>query len=462
MGPTAAICRGAVLLGLWRAAVCVSLSVSVPDRVAALSGSCAVIPCSFRAEPHRRYQLRLRYESRLLILRGTAFCSEDASQVSRDYRGRTALAGDPQTGDCSVSVERVAADDRRRYEVWLRERGATEWKKSGKVFLDVSETPEAPLITDPGAVIEGQLVTLNCTVSSSCPSRPPEVLWKWERGVPESQSVTQSSGTPLSQGEGQILSSLSFIASSASKPRVRCEARYPGGRTASVAKEMHVRYKPTIFPWSVCHWEDGAVSCHCAVEGNPRPAVTWSVNGSSPPVRYNTSVSMENGTLSATLRGGTDQQLRVVCYAYNALGNDTSALPYTVIDSLMWKVVPAVCVLSSISLLFLLLLVFHCWRRKSGKHILNCRPSSSVYPGNLGIYQEIMPLYINCTEVTHIYTNGSYQLIYQNCTPLFVKSKQVLQVHQKERRVGRMDRQRQRERGRPERDTETPVYLEII
>lgn len=49
-----------------------------------------------------------------------------------------------------------------------------------------------------------------------------------------------------------------------------------------------------------------------------------------------------------------------------------------------------------------------------------------MYPGEMGIYQDQMPLYINCTEVTHIYTNGSYQLVYQNCTPVFVNTKQVL------------------------------------
>lgn len=49
----------------------------------------------------------------------------------------------------------------------------------------------------------------------------------------------------------------------------------------------------------------------------------------------------------------------------------------------------------------------------------------AIHPESLGIYQERMPLYINCSEVTHIYTNGSYQLIYQNSTPLFVQSKQV-------------------------------------
>lgn len=52
----------------------------------------------------------------------------------------------------------------------------------------------------------------------------------------------------------------------------------------------------------------------------------------------------------------------------------------------------------------------------------------SVFPEGLGIYQNRMPLYINCTEVTNIYTNGSYQLVYQNSTPVFVHTKQVLYI----------------------------------
>ncbi|XP_035272866.1 sialoadhesin isoform X1 [Anguilla anguilla] len=559
MGPPAGFYLWVVLFGLRREAACASLSVSVPDRVAALSGSCAVIPCSFPAAPGRRYQLKLRYDSAMLLLRGTAFSSEEPLLgAHRDFRGRTALAGDLQRGDCSVRVAAVTEDDRRKYEVWLKETGTAAWRKSQKVLLDVSDIPKLPLITDPGAVIEGQLVTMNCTVSSPCPSWPPQVQWKWERGGQESTAVTQASGTLVPQGKGQILSSLSFIASSLSQPRLRCEARYPGGRTVSVTKEMHVsfpprdvavhvhtlmvqegasvllscscksdppasefqwwrsqgghrvalaqrthtvrllnvsrglrvgcraqnpigqadsaptvinvQYKPSISPLSLCSWDERTFSCSCAVDANPRPAVTWSVNGSSPPDGCNSSVSAENGTLWATLSGDVDRRMSVACYAYNALGNDSSALLYAsgVGDSLIWKVVPAVCVLSSLTLLFLLLLLLcHRCRRKTGKyekHILNCRPSSSVYPGNLGIYQERMPLYINCTEVTHIYTNGSYQLIYQNCTPLFVRNKQVLQVPQRQRRIAWTDRQRDRQRDRqsPETNTETPVYLEII
>lgn len=550
MGPRAGFFLWAVLFGLWREAAAASQSISVPARVPALSGTCVVIPCSFHPTPGRRYWLKLRYESSMFLLRGTAFSNEEPSLVHWDFKGRAELAGDLQRGDCSMRIEGVTKDDRRKYEIWLQDQGKTEWKKSRKVFLDVSETPGSPLITDPGVVKEGQMVTLNCTVSSPCPSQPPQVEWKWERGGQDSGTKTQSVGMPLHLGDGQILSSLSFIPSSLSQPRVRCEARYPGGKTVSTAKEMHVmfaprdvtvhvhtrtvqegasvllscscksdppvsqfqwwysqgghrvspsqrthtvrlynvsrdlrvgcraqnavgqgdsgptvinvQYKPAISPRSICHWNERTVSCHCAVDANPRPAVTWSVNGSSPPDGYNISASVKNGTLSAMLRGDVDQLMSVACYAYNALGNDSSALLYAVDDSLMWKIVPAVCVLSSLSMLCLLVLILHRCCRKTGKHILSCSPSSSEYPGTLGIYQEIMPLYINCTEVTHVYTNGSYQLIYQNCTPLFVRSKQVIQVHQRERQLAWTDRQTQRERRHPQTDTETPVYLEII
>ncbi|KAG7999696.1 hypothetical protein GBF38_000324 [Nibea albiflora] len=86
-----------------------------------------------------------------------------------------------------------------------------------------------------------------------------------------------------------------------------------------------------------------------------------------------------------------------------------------------------------------------------------------------------MPLYINCTEVTHIYTNGSYQLVYQNCTPLFVHTKQICPMGRRggERRrggeAGGIDRREALAvRGTREvqsaavGDAETAIYLEIL
>ncbi|XP_036394841.1 Schwann cell myelin protein [Megalops cyprinoides] len=540
---------GALLLGLWREATSLSSHISVPDRVPALLGSCVVIPCSFRPGPRgggpALYQVRLHSLSSYLPLRRTVFSSEAGGQVSRQFRGRAALAGDPRQGDCSVRIEGVTEDDRSYYEVGVKEPGVSEWRKSKKVFLNVSDNPSQPMISDPGAVVEGQLVTLNCTISNSCPTQPPQVWWKWERGRQANESRPQTQGPPLPQGE-LLLSSFSFTASSQAQPRVRCEARYQGGRTVSSTRELHVRfppkdvevhvhtlsvqegasallscsckadppateflwvysqqgavfllpqrshtvrlynvtrdtrvrctarspmgqadsaltgisvqYKPVISPQSFCRWEGQVVFCFCAVDANPRAAVTWSVNRSVPPDSYNTSASVSpgNGTLSATLRGDMELVLSVTCYANNALGNDSSTLLYTLNDALLWKVLPAAGALASLLLVSALLLLLYLCHRKAGRHLLNCGPPS-VYPGNLGIYQDRAPLYINCSEVTHIYTNGSYQLVYQNCTPLFVRNTQ-----QREGRVAWSDRQPRRARTRPDTDTETHVYLEII
>lgn len=66
--------------------------------------------------------------------------------------------------------------------------------------------------------------------------------------------------------------------------------------------------------------------CHCSVDSNPKPAVTWSVNGTVPPHDYNVSVTSEPHVLTATLKGHMDKPLMVICFALNALGNDSLVL----------------------------------------------------------------------------------------------------------------------------------------
>lgn len=121
--------------------------------------------------------------------------------------------------------------------------------------------------------------------------------------------------------------------------------------------------------------------------------------------------------------------------------------PYTDTLPLLMVLTPAAAICSVLLLLF----VFFCCCQKTAKkyvttlslfmdcldlhpipvlissillrEILNHEPA--MYPGGTEMSREQMPLYINCTEVTHLYTNGSYQLVYQNSTPMFVCTKQV-------------------------------------
>ncbi|XP_051921908.1 sialoadhesin-like isoform X1 [Hippocampus zosterae] len=217
---------------------------------------------------------------------------------------------------------------------------------------------------------------------------------------------------------------------------VLCMAENPVGRAQSPRTILNVQYKPVIQRLSsTCVEEDGALRCVCSTHSNPPPAISWSVNGSAPPRGYNASLSAD--ALTATLRGGVGGGPQTVtCLALNAFGNDSAMLSQRRAggDSWLslWFWVPAAAVLlSAISLA--VLACFCCYyRKKSGKH------APSRCASGPGLCQTHTPVYVNCSEVSHVYTNGSYQLLYQNCTPRFVRTKQVRPMERRggERRRG--------------------------
>ncbi|XP_061633120.1 sialoadhesin [Phyllopteryx taeniolatus] len=249
---------------------------------------------------------------------------------------------------------------------------------------------------------------------------------------------------------------------------VRCMAKNLVGRAQSRTTVLNVQYKPVIQQLSsACILEDRELRCVCLAQANPLPTLRWSVNGTAPPRGYNASLSAN--ALTATLRGRVDGGLQTVaCLALNALGNDSMMLwqRQGARDSwlLLWFLVPiaAAAILSGISLA--VLVFFCCCRKKLGKHVLSGRPSGP------GPYQARMPVYINCSEVSHVYTNGSYQLLYQNCTPRFVRTKQLRPMGKRggERRQGGprggVDTQvtTREEQGVTAADPESAIYLEVL
>ncbi|XP_056300677.1 sialic acid-binding Ig-like lectin 5 [Pseudoliparis swirei] len=255
--------------------------------------------------------------------------------------------------------------------------------------------------------------------------------------------------------------------------RVRCTARNVIGRGDSRPTALNIQYKPAILRLSsACVVEDLEVLCRCSVDSNPKPAVSWSVNGTVSPRGFNVSETSEPDALTATLRGRMEGPQTVVCFAFNTLGNDSLMLLQggEEMVPLLWLVIPAV---SMCLVVFLLSLLFYCCRKRAGKHGLRRGPA--VFPEGMGIYQDQTPLYINCTEVTHIYTNGSYQLVYQNCTPLFVRTKQIRPMGRRggERRRGGEDGGIDRRAGFGVRgttavqstalaDADTAIYVEIL
>lgn len=81
--------------------------------------------------------MKYRSMNPFFLLLSTAFNSEDRSQTSLDYLGRTSLFGQTSDGDCSVKIERVREEDARVFEIALKRSGDGSWGKTRSFTLDV-------------------------------------------------------------------------------------------------------------------------------------------------------------------------------------------------------------------------------------------------------------------------------------------------------------------------------------
>lgn len=105
----------------------------------------------------------------------------------------------------------------------------------------MTDKPEAPVVRGTLSAREGQLVTLNCSVFYHCPTRPPVLRWILERGAQLNSTEHGEVQTLYPENHRlMLLAPLSFTVSHQVKPRLRCEVNYPGARTLTTSKDLHV------------------------------------------------------------------------------------------------------------------------------------------------------------------------------------------------------------------------------
>uniref|UniRef100_A0A673XGT7 Ig-like domain-containing protein n=1 Tax=Salmo trutta TaxID=8032 RepID=A0A673XGT7_SALTR len=192
------------LLSLFEAS---SWTAEVPVSVSCLQGSCIVIPCSFNyPEPENKPS-----EFTGIWFKDTYEVSyhTDSSNIT-DYRGRTELVGNLRQKNCSLRIDPL----HRNYD-----------KNISNVLIIVTYV--------------GEVVSVSCSVSHSCPSDPPLLTWS-HSGTPSIQSQQQTN----SQWEEKL--TLTFRPSIAdnNQPLV-CTAAYKGGMTVSSSKTINVKCKWT-------------------------------------------------------------------------------------------------------------------------------------------------------------------------------------------------------------------------
>uniref|UniRef100_A0A8C4TFS7 Schwann cell myelin protein-like n=1 Tax=Erpetoichthys calabaricus TaxID=27687 RepID=A0A8C4TFS7_ERPCA len=440
----------AALQGLLKGGLC-QQPFSVPDSVAALEGSCVVIPCTFFVPSGQKARVEVTWfaegkdRTRLFPKSSTykVYDSLDVSSAHSNFRERATLVGNLSAGNCSLMIKKVKSGE--IIKMYLEDKRRN---RSPTIAFETRGVPAKPLISHHGPVREGQRNTVSCVVEHTCPGHPPVIEWKQVTG-----QVTLEH-TEVRKGSWRMASSMTFTASY-KDTSVECQATYNGEVKVTKVEKLNVTYKPEISPESKCHVMSGKVACQCVVDSCPVASLHWEAHSRIQNQTLHFGNSTAGNVVTGTLDGLWSPELNVTCAATNPHGTSVMRMLFVHEQTDKWKIILAVAgVLSFIFILIIIIAVTVCCkRRKRASYVVHSSIPYPLYDSN--IYQDRDPLYMNCVEANPVYTNGRFDTLYENCTPCFVRTMQQRQAFRKNRHL----RQLAEIRILP---TECPVYLEIL
>ncbi|CAM5124771.1 unnamed protein product [Natator depressus] len=137
------------------------------------------------------------------------------ASVLAEYQARTQLLGDPEMGNCTLSINPVQSEDAMSYYVWINPDSVRHRFYDVTVRVEVADTPDPLMLSDPGVLIEGDQTTITCSVRHTCPSAPPSLGWSPGGGKAATRHERLAGGgwraeselsyTPSYKDHGQLL-----------------------------------------------------------------------------------------------------------------------------------------------------------------------------------------------------------------------------------------------------------------
>ncbi|XP_073803281.1 sialic acid-binding Ig-like lectin 13 isoform X2 [Danio rerio] len=277
---------------------CRDFSISLPEKIQALSGSCVIIKCRFDIKESYDKDLTERaagvwYKDRHDKSSSIVFNSSASTQ---NFFIKGNITGQLIDKDCTTVFYDVTSNHSGQYFFRIESEGELRWTyKENSVSVDVIETLENPRVVlyvdgqelqDQQKVFEGRSVSLRCSAKTLCSSPPATLTWSSTARIPHSESINLKE---------LIISDLNFTAAQRHhRVTFTCSISYQlqdNNKTANSSITLHVQYAPQISN-SSCSSTDVTV-CFCEVDGNPSPEVEWHLSGCPVSNSSNTLISEE-------------------------------------------------------------------------------------------------------------------------------------------------------------------------
>ncbi|XP_029313377.1 vascular cell adhesion protein 1-like isoform X1 [Cottoperca gobio] len=296
------------------------LSITTPQKMEALSGSCLHIPCTFTPDESSGTFDGTKPISGMWK-KGNVAAGQvifDSSRSDNIYPMN--ITGDLSQNNCTTLFSSLISNYTNTYFFRIENKPFLATADCDPLQIKVKDSPPSPTIEISGDVKENVSVTISCSAATPCPHDPPQLTWTLQQNPDNiiKENADRTFTTKIQK---------TFILSDQHDGlNITCSASYPVNegtdhKTAEETKTLNVSYAPKNTSTSISPssgWAtDSRVNLSCSSTANPPvSSFTWFKKSNDGAVRVS-----EGRCYSFNVTGGGVYY----CVATNGLGNQTSS-----------------------------------------------------------------------------------------------------------------------------------------
>nr|XP_055046762.1 Schwann cell myelin protein-like [Misgurnus anguillicaudatus] len=290
-----------MLQGVW----CKEWSISLPEKIEALNGSCVTINC--------RFDINNTYDKYLTVSAAGVWYKDKtkdnnivfhSSNSNHPFKGE--ITGKLKDKNCTTIFHNFTSNYKGRFNFRIESNGGLKYTYTQKsVSINVIDSPPKPTVQMfkdqmkvkvHEEVLERSSLCLRCSAKTLCSSSPPTLTWS----STDRLHLNKNSRLQLNQQkQTEIISDLNFTATHLLHGvTFICTITYQLQQRNTTAQSniiLRVQYAPIIS--LSCNRTDVTV-CLCEAHGNPSPKVEWFLSGR--PVSNSTNTFISEERLNST------------------------------------------------------------------------------------------------------------------------------------------------------------------
>ncbi|XP_052433342.1 B-cell receptor CD22 isoform X1 [Carassius gibelio] len=271
---------------------CREFSISLPEKIEALSGSCVIIKC--------RFEIQEKYDEELTESAATGLWLKDGTNLNNNVvfnsknpapnHFECEIIGKLHEKNCTTIFCNINSNHNGNYYFRIEGEGGLKWtytttlvsigvidsppKPTVQLYVDQKKVKDQEEVLEVLEVFEGSSVSLRCSAETLCSSSPPTLTWSSTPRIPLSESSRRE----------ELISDLNFTATHRQhRVTFTCTITYQlqdQNKTAQDSITVHVQYSPkntsvSVLPSSSV-LEGSSVTLTCSSEANPAVNYTWS------------------------------------------------------------------------------------------------------------------------------------------------------------------------------------------